>query len=91
MIRSISLFLFFILLLMSSNLKAQFAENNAIYGSLEIFGGNYFGASMNVNYVSQEKYSFQLGFFSSEKTCLSALKLHFRIFWSLAFWIGKSL
>lgn len=61
MIRSISLFLFFILLSMSSNLKAQFAENNAIYGSPEIFGGNYFGASMHVNYVSQEKYSFQLG------------------------------
>lgn len=39
---------------------AQFGENHAIYTTLGLDVGNYFGASFGLNYVYQENYSLRL-------------------------------
>ncbi|MCH2192812.1 hypothetical protein [Kordia sp.] len=39
---------------------AQFSENHAIYGTMGLDVGNYFGANFGLNYTYQEKYSFRL-------------------------------
>lgn len=41
--------------------SAQFAENNAIYLSGEVGGGNYFNGDINLNYVYKENYSIKIG------------------------------
>jgi hypothetical protein len=50
-----------ILLLFVLKLNAQFSEKNAIYLGTEFNGGNFWGGSLNLNYVYNEKYSFQAG------------------------------
>ena len=42
--------------------NAQFAENNAIYLSGEMGGGNYFNGDLNLNYVYKENYSLKIGY-----------------------------
>lgn len=42
--------------------NAQFAENNAVYATVELNLGNYFGTDLNLNYVLKEKYSFKVGY-----------------------------
>lgn len=44
----------------SSN--AQFAENNAIYSTVELNLGNYVGVDLSLNYVYKETYSLKLGY-----------------------------
>lgn len=56
-----TILLFFIILSFNS-IKAQFAENNAIYYSDDLNFGNYFGVDLNMNYVYKEKYSFKIGY-----------------------------
>ncbi len=45
-----------------NSIKAQFAENNAIYYSDGLNLGNYIGIDLNLNYVYKEKYSFKIGY-----------------------------
>jgi len=49
-----------LLLLPFSKLNAQFADKNALFYSSEMFAGNYWGINMSLNYIYDEKYSFQL-------------------------------
>ena len=42
-------------------MNAQFSEQNALYLSGEFNAGNYWGANLDLNYISQNKYSFMLG------------------------------
>ena len=42
--------------------NAQFAENNAIYLSGEIGGGNYFNSDLSFNYIYQDSYSIKIGY-----------------------------
>lgn len=52
----------FILLLVITKLNAQFSEKNAVYSTGELNFGNYVGVNLNLNYVFNEKYSFQIGY-----------------------------
>lgn len=51
-----------IFLLSLNVVNAQFAEKNAIYSTVELGLGNYYGMDLNLNYVLDEKYSFKLGY-----------------------------
>ena len=51
----------FILLLFFLNLNAQFSEKNAIYLIGELNAGNFSGGNSSLNYVFDNKYSFQAG------------------------------
>lgn len=51
----------FILLLFFLNLNAQFSEKNAIYLIGELNAGNFGGGNSSLNYVFDNKYSFQAG------------------------------
>ncbi len=51
--------------------NAQFAENNAIYLSGEIGGGNYFNSDLNLNYVYKENFSFKLGYSQNLRKAVS--------------------
>lgn len=53
--------LVFILPIFALQLNAKFSEKNAIYltGGLNV--GNFWGGNLNLNYVLNEKYSFQAG------------------------------
>lgn len=42
--------------------NAQFAENNAIYSTVELNLGNYVGADLSLNYVYKETYSLKIGY-----------------------------
>jgi len=55
-------FILLFIITVSSNINAQFSENNSIYSSGEIDFGNYIGVNVNLNYIYKEKYSFQLGY-----------------------------
>ena len=44
----------------SLSMNAQFSENHAIYGTMGLDFGNYFGANFGLNYTYQEKYSFRI-------------------------------
>lgn len=46
----------------SININAQFSEKNALYSTGEIAFGNYLGMNLNLNYIINEKYSFQIGY-----------------------------
>ena len=46
------------------NINAQFSEKNALYSTGEIAFGNYLELNLNLNYVINEKYSFQIGYSS---------------------------
>ena len=59
--------LLFILILSFNSIKAQFAENNAIYYSDGLNFGNYIGVDFNLNYVYKEKYSFKIGYIYNRK------------------------
>ncbi len=43
-------------------INAQFGENHAIYTTTGLNFGNYFGFSMNLDYVYKEKYAFKFGY-----------------------------
>ena len=45
----------------SININAQSSRNHALYPSFEIAIGNYYGINTNLNYIFNEKYSFQIG------------------------------
>ena len=60
--RTILLFLFIFSI---NSIKAQFAENNAIYYSDGLNLGNYFAIDLNLNYVYKEKYSLKIGYISN--------------------------
>lgn len=45
-----------------ANVNAQFSEKNAIYLSDQVALGNYLDVNINLNYVFDEKYSFQAGY-----------------------------
>ncbi|WP_194775359.1 hypothetical protein [Pararhodonellum marinum] len=47
--------------LICQGVKAQFSENNAIYLSQSAFVGNYFGATMSLNYIHKENLVVELG------------------------------
>lgn len=49
------------LILFSTTAKAQFFDSHAVYASSRISLGNYVGASVNLNYVYQEKHSLKAG------------------------------
>lgn len=51
----------FILLIFSSTLNAQFSEKNAIYFTSGLNVGNFWGGHLNLNYILDNKYSFQAG------------------------------
>jgi len=61
-------FLTIVLYLFILEVQAQFSENHAIYMSPGFRAGNFRGASLNLNYVYQEKHSVQFGwsYFSSK-------------------------
>lgn len=54
--------LLFLLMLSINSMKAQTAENKAIYYSDGLNFGNYVGADLNLNYIYREKYSFKIGY-----------------------------
>lgn len=51
----------FILTIISSTVNAQFSEKNAIYLTSGLNVGNFWGAHLNLNYIINNKYSFQAG------------------------------
>lgn len=51
----------FILLIFVLQLNAQSSEKNAIYVTGGLNAGNFWGGNLNLNYVLNEKYSFQAG------------------------------
>ena len=59
--------LLFSLILSFNSIKAQFAENNAIYYSDGLNFGNYIGVDLNLNYVYKEKYSFKIGYIHNSR------------------------
>lgn len=54
--------LIFLLFFSINAVKAQFAENNAIYYSDGLNIGSYFGVDFNLNYIYKEKYSVKVGY-----------------------------
>lgn len=52
----------FLLIFSVHSVKPQFAENNAIYATVELNIGNYVGGDLNLNWVYKEKYSLKLGY-----------------------------
>lgn len=57
--KQLLLLLFFFAVAITAS--AQFAENNAIYLSGELGGGNYFNGDLSLNYVYKEDYSLKIG------------------------------
>jgi len=51
-----------LLLLILSQVQAQFFEKYALYGSGELNVGNYMGVDLNLNLVHNENYSFKIGY-----------------------------
>ncbi|WP_200979649.1 hypothetical protein [Echinicola sp. 20G] len=61
--------LFLLLYLVSAqSLYAQFFDNNFIYSSGEIYGGNYLGGEIALNWVYKEKHAFKFGWVANAKT-----------------------
>ncbi|MGB3343863.1 MAG: hypothetical protein WBA61_08125 [Aequorivita sp.] len=46
-----------------TNAYPQFSEKNLFYGDVGLFWGNYNGFELGVNYIRNEKYSFQVSYY----------------------------
>lgn len=51
-----------VLLMEATTTQAQFFKNNALYSSIGVSAGNYFGASAAVHLIHKENYSFQANY-----------------------------
>lgn len=65
-------FIILLFLIVSVNIaNAQFADNNAIYLSGELGGGNYFNGDLSLNYVYKGNYSLKMGYSGNVRKAVS--------------------